>query len=157
MTDLDALEKETFSGKRRSFIRILFTSSILLFVAALFPFTRYLTPKPKPVVYPMIKVATETDVQPGKAFMFTYPAEDTPAFLIRLPTGELKAYSAICTHLRVPLRWDEEKGKIICLAHGGVFDPTDGHVVAGPPPRPLPQVLLEVDEEKNIYAFGLKS
>lgn len=62
--------------------------------------------------------------------------------IIRLP-NEYKAYSAICTHLGCIVDWDDQKQKIICPCHAGIFD-TNGSVVAGPPPRPLPSYLVKV-------------
>ena len=55
--------------------------------------------------------------------------------LIRTPK-ELKAFSAICTHLGCIVDWDEKKKEILCPCHAGIFD-VEGRVVAGPPPRPL--------------------
>jgi Rieske Fe-S protein len=49
--------------------------------------------------------------------------------------------------------WRQEDGHLECPCHNGVFDPATGEVVAGPPPRPLPKVLLRQDA-RGIWAVG---
>src|SRR3989338_7135204 len=56
--------------------------------------------------------------------------------LVRTPS-EVKAFSAICTHLGCIVDWDNQKREIQCPCHAGFFD-LEGRVVSGPPPRPLP-------------------
>ncbi len=68
--------------------------------------------------------------------------------LIRTPQ-EIKAFSAICTHLGCVVDWDGRKHEIVCPCHAGVFD-LEGRVVSGPPPRPLPSYLVKVINGK-IY------
>ncbi|WP_447385159.1 QcrA and Rieske domain-containing protein, partial [Streptococcus pseudopneumoniae] len=45
--------------------------------------------------------------------------------------------------------------RLECPCHEGYFSIEDGHVVQGPPPRPLPQVTLEV-QDGNLVATGMK-
>ena len=66
--------------------------------------------------------------------------------LIRTPK-EVKAYSAICTHLGCIVDWDDQKREILCPCHAGVFD-VEGRVVSGPPPRPLPFYPVSVMDGK---------
>ena len=56
--------------------------------------------------------------------------------LIRTP-DQVKAFSAICTHLGCLVEWNGQKKGIDCPCHAGLFD-LDGRVVSGPPPRALP-------------------
>jgi Rieske Fe-S protein len=90
---------------------------------------------------------------PGQAVSFAYPGEDDRALAIRLPAGELVAYSSICTHLACAVLWRAEAGHLECPCHEGVFDPATGEVLAGPPPRPLPRVRLREDS-RGIWAVG---
>ena len=64
--------------------------------------------------------------------------------------GEQKvhALSATCTHLGCQVRWDAESTRFRCPCHGGAFD-AQGHVVEGPPPRPLGRVDARVDETER--------
>ena len=62
--------------------------------------------------------------------------------IIRTPTA-VKAFSAICTHLGCIVDWNVQKREIACPCHAGFFD-TDGRVISGPPPRPLPSHSVNV-------------
>lgn len=65
------------------------------------------------------------------------------------------AYSAICTHLGCTVLAELQGGGIFCPCHGGVFDPRRGAiVVSGPPPRPLPQLPIRIDEQGRIVVAG---
>lgn len=90
---------------------------------------------------------------PGEAVAFRYPGVDDRALAVRLPDGRLAGYSAVCTHLACAVLWREQDGTLQCPCHDGVFDPASGEVVAGPPPRPLPKVLLREDS-RGIWAVG---
>jgi nitrite reductase/ring-hydroxylating ferredoxin subunit len=92
-------------------------------------------------------------LEPGRAVAFRYPTEEDPAIAIRLSDGVIVGYSAVCTHLSCAVLWRAEHGSLECPCHDGVFDPRDGDVVAGPPPRPLPRIVLE-ERGDEIYAIG---
>ena len=66
-----------------------------------------------------------------------------PALVIHTPEG-LHAYSAVCTHFACICKWDAGKGQIVCPCHDGFFDPLDGHVISGPPPKPLDQIAVNI-------------
>jgi Rieske Fe-S protein len=100
---------------------------------------------------PALKVADRLD--PGEAVAFRYPSEHDRALALRLPDGGLVAYSSICTHLACAVLWRAEENHLECPCHEGVFDPRNGQVLAGPPPRPLPAVQLREDDE-GIWAVG---
>ena len=57
--------------------------------------------------------------------------------------GEFKAFSAICTHQGCTVS-TVENGTINCPCHGSEFAITDGSVVAGPAPKPLPAQAIKV-------------
>ena len=58
--------------------------------------------------------------------------------------GELRAFSAVCTHLGCIVRSEPtDHHALYCACHGGMFN-RDGEVVGGPPPRPLPRYPVEV-------------
>jgi Rieske Fe-S protein len=50
---------------------------------------------------------------------------------------QYKAFSAVCTHVGCIMS-EVANGTIDCPCHGGQYKITDGAVVAGPPPSPLP-------------------
>jgi len=65
-----------------------------------------------------------------------------PVIVVRTPQG-FRAFSAVCTHLGCIVCWDAQRHLIACPCHAGAFD-IAGRVVAGPPPRPLPEFGVAV-------------
>jgi Rieske Fe-S protein len=67
-------------------------------------------------------------------------------FLVKSDAG-IRALSSTCTHLGCRVSYDPASKLIKCPCHGGVFTP-DGRNVAGPPPRPLPEVPARIDNSQ---------
>jgi len=97
-----------------------------------------------------------TAVSAGNLVNFSYPGEDDPAIALRLADGEIVAFSSSCTHLSCPVLWHKDEGALICPCHNGVFDERTGRVVSGPPPRPLPKIMLE-ERADGLYAIGTEA
>jgi nitrite reductase/ring-hydroxylating ferredoxin subunit len=89
----------------------------------------------------------------GQAVAFKYPSEHDPAIAMRLRSGEVVAYSSVCTHLSCAVLWHEATGDLRCPCHDGRFDARSGRVLAGPPPRPLPKIKVE-ERGDGIWAVG---
>ena len=66
-----------------------------------------------------------------------------PAIVVNTSQG-LRGYSAVCTHFACIVKWNKEIGQFACPCHAGFYDPLDGHVIAGPPPRPLPSIPVNI-------------
>jgi arsenite oxidase small subunit len=122
------------------------------------------------------KIANQSEIPLGGAKRFNYPTDDRPAVLIHLEKGdyevkssgnsnevrnlttdEFAAFDGVCTHLGCPSNWRSTEKGSACPCHGAVFSPIDGTVIAGPPPRPLPKIKLEIDANGDIYATGYES
>ncbi len=56
-------------------------------------------------------------------------------------------FDPACTHLGCRIKHSEEQNRYLCPCHGGVFD-ADGKVVSGPPPKPLEQHPVKVQDGK---------
>ena len=94
-------------------------------------------------------IASESEVAPGSAYKFK--DSGNPAFLVHLDTGDFVAYSAICTHQGCTVAYKD--GNLACPCHGSVFDPANGAaVVAGPAPRPLPEIPVKVEGGEVVKA-----
>jgi nitrite reductase/ring-hydroxylating ferredoxin subunit len=94
-------------------------------------------------------IASESEVAPGSAHKFKDSGE--PAVLVHLDDGDFVAYSAVCTHQGCTVAYKD--GNLACPCHGSVFDPADGAaVVAGPAPRPLPEIPVKVEGGEVVRA-----
>lgn len=72
--------------------------------------------------------------------------EEISVYVISEDGRNFKALSNTCTHLGCKVRWIAEKDKFYCPCHNGVFDKT-GQVLEGPPPRPLDQYELKIEDD----------
>lgn len=97
-------------------------------------------------------IANVDDVPVGEAHYFNYPGDEDHAILLRLTEERFVAYSGKCTHLSCAVYWSGERGQLVCPCHEGIFAPETGDVIAGPPPRPLPRIVLE-ERDGVIYAL----
>ncbi|GAA1149536.1 Rieske Fe-S protein [Kitasatospora gansuensis] len=104
---------------------------------------------------PPLKVAEH--LPKGQAVTFNYPGEHDRAMAIRLTDGSVVGYSTVCTHLACGVLWRKERGaegELYCPCHEGVFSARTGEVTAGPPPRPLPRVVMVEDDQGAVWAIG---
>ena len=76
-----------------------------------------------------------------------------PLLIVRESETECVALSAICTHMRCVLKWDDEGRTIECPCHDGAFD-RHGNVLSGPPSRPLPRYAAEIRAGEIIVRTG---
>ena len=67
------------------------------------------------------------------------------AWLRRDAKDKFTAFSANCTHLGCPVRWEADAHLFMCPCHGGVYY-KDGSVAAGPPPKPLVQYPVRINK-----------
>jgi Rieske Fe-S protein len=96
-------------------------------------------------------IARMTDAPRGSAVEFTDAQLKQPAVLVHLEDGDFAAYSAICTHRGCTVNYRD--GKLACPCHGSVFDPARGAAVeAGPAPKPLPEIPVEVRGDEVLRA-----
>lgn len=105
--------------------------------------------------YPTLEVARVEEMQPGSVKLFRYPDKNEPAILLRLADGNFAAYKQRCTHLSCPVHFAAGEGKLLCPCHHGEFDAATGAVLAGPPPRPLPRITLEIADGR-VLAKGVQ-
>lgn len=110
------------------------------------------------------------ELKPGDPFVLAYPMDPktkvvksgeakNTVLVVRYNPEELApevaqngvegivAYSAVCTHLGcIVSQWVADKKAALCPCHGGIYDLARGvRVIAGPPPRPVPQLPLKVE------------
>lgn len=68
--------------------------------------------------------------------------------------GGLIAYSKLCTHAGCPVGlYEPDLQQLFCPCHQSLFDVLDGaRPLAGPAPRPLPQLPIRVDDAGFVVA-----
>jgi cytochrome b6-f complex iron-sulfur subunit len=88
-----------------------------------------------------IAAAKVGELAPNSAKLFKFGS--SPALLINTAEGQLRALSAICTHLTCTVRYESDTSTLYCPCHNGRFD-LAGNVLSGPPPRPLETYEVEV-------------
>ena len=104
---------------------------------------------------PIRRIASMSSLPVGGSLVFQYPGPHDDCLLIRTAPGQLLAYSQKCTHLSCAVVCKVEEGVIRCPCHEGLFDLHTGRKLAGPPPRPLPRVTLDVRGD-DVYATGVE-
>ena len=129
---------------RRGFINWLLGTSAAAFVlSVVYPVVSYLVP-------PTVGESTAgtvtlpikpDDVKPNTGQIFKFGSR--PGILIRTSSGDLRAFSAVCTHLNCTVQYRSDLSQIWCVCHNGHYD-LNGKNVAGPPPRPLDTFVVNV-------------
>ena len=85
----------------------------------------------------------------GKVFRFG----NKPGLLVRLPTGEYRAFSAVCTHLQCTVQYKSDLSQIWCACHNGMFN-LNGEVLSGPPPSALEVYRVAVRGDEVVVSKG---
>ena len=144
---------EQEASKRRKFLNYLLgTSAGATLTAIFYPIIKFMTP-------PEVTAATQNSVvagrvpelaaNSGKVFKFG----NKPGLLVRTPAGDLKAFSATCTHLDCIVQYQPEMKGIWCACHNGRYD-LNGQNVSGPPPRPLEEYVVNVRGDEIVVSKG---
>ena len=106
------------------------------------------------VSYPPRRIEGAELLLPGSGLYFNYPTRNDPAVLLRSNDGEYRAYSRRCSHAGCSVDFDPSDRCLKCPCHAGTFDSRMGHVVFGPPRRPLDVIALQVRAGGQIWATG---
>lgn len=137
---------------RRQFTRFLTLTSFAMLAGNLWILARSLfhrTPS-----YPRQAVAAVDELAVGAVKMFAYPSDGDPCILVRTGSDSYVAYSQKCTHLACAVYPATDGKRLECPCHEGYFSIEDGRVLQGPPPRPLPRILLE-RRDGEVWAVGV--
>jgi Rieske Fe-S protein len=138
---------------RRQFTKFLTLASLGMFVGNVWILLRaWFYKKP---VYPATRVASLGEIPVGGVKLFPYPSPQEQCILVRLDEDSYVAYSQKCTHLSCAVFYAPEHQRLECPCHEGYFSVHDGSVLQGPPPRPLPRVVLE-KKGQDLFATAIE-
>jgi len=93
------------------------------------------------------KVPLEVAFRRNRVDGWRVVSEKSTAWLVRLSSNDVVAYSPQCTHLGCAYHWDQRRTEFICPCHNSVFS-IDGSVLEGPAPRPLDRFQTKVEGNK---------
>lgn len=145
----DGFSGKTLPGervKRRTFLNVLLGGGILGWLAAiLYPVISYFVPPAESGgTASSVKAATTDELEPNSSKIFKFGRK--PGLLLRLGSGEYRAFIAVCTHLSCTVQYRKDMGLIWCACHNGKFN-LNGINIAGPPPRPLEPLEVHIKGE----------
>ena len=136
---------------RRSFLDFLLgTTAGATILAILYPVIRFAIP-------PRIAEAEQTSVVAGKVDELmpnsgkVFKFGSKPAIVIDTPGGDIRAFSAVCTHLQCTVQYREDLQQIWCACHNGHYD-LNGKNIAGPPPRPLERYAARIRGDEIVVS-----
>ncbi len=132
---------------KRDFLKYILGGSILAWIASvLYPIFAYLKPpKQNEVEVSSVKVGLLKDIEKDSGQIVKFGTK--PVILIRNANGDLRAFSAVCTHLECTVQYRKDFGMIWCACHNGKYD-LNGRNISGPPPRPLDEYRVVVQGEE---------
>jgi|GEM_PF-42309 len=138
-------------SNRRDFLSYLLGGGLVAWaVSVIYPVLAYLIPpKQAGVEVTSVKVGKLSEIATDSGVIIRFGTK--PVLLVRTAAGDLKAFSATCTHLDCTVQFRPDMGVIWCACHNGKFDLT-GRVIAGPPPRPLDEFNVLVQGEDVLVS-----
>lgn len=130
---------------RRGFLELVFGTSLAGVIASVtYPVVRYLIPPAEGgETGAAVVVGRVDDLSPDSGKIFRFGRK--PGLLVRTADGEIRAFEATCTHLDCIVQYRKDLGLIWCACHNGRYD-LNGTNIAGPPPRPLTPLRVDVKD-----------
>jgi cytochrome b6-f complex iron-sulfur subunit len=131
---------------RRSFLDALLAVGFVSTAAAIaYPVGRFLVPPEsgEPVTQSVVAARAGT-LRPNSAAIFKFGSK--PGIVVKTADGEIRAFSAVCTHLDCTVQFKDDTSQLWCACHNGTYD-LGGNVVSGPPPRGLEKFVVNLRGE----------
>lgn len=135
------MTSERLLYNRRQVLRIGRKALIVIGVASLYPFGRFLTAKKNPLVEARVAInkmpLSENWQQLGQT-----------RFWLKQGNNEVEAMWASCTHLGCEVNYEQEQNQWACPCHGSRYS-SDGVPIKGPAVNPLHRAKLK--EKDGFY------
>lgn len=148
---MNSLSSSQKPNSRRDFLKYLLTGGILGFASVvIYPLIAYLKPpKQREVEVSSVKVGKLSEIEKNSGRIIRFG--NKPVILVRTATGDLKAFSATCTHLDCTVQYKNDQGILWCACHNGKYD-LNGRNISGPPPRPLDSFRVVIQGEEVLIS-----
>jgi len=149
--NINNVQMTSVQESKRNFLKYILSGGIVALLGSLlYPIFAYLIPpKQREVIVTSVKAGKLSDIEKDSGQIIKFG--NKPVILIRTSSGELKAFSATCTHLDCTVQYRKDMGMIWCACHNGKYD-LNGRNVSGPPPRPLDEFKVIVQGEEVLIS-----
>jgi cytochrome b6-f complex iron-sulfur subunit len=136
---------------RRDFTNVLLGGGLIAWLGSvLYPLVSYLKPPKVPEAkVNSVKAGAVKDFAKNSGKIVKFGRQ--PVILIRLQSGEFRAFSATCTHLQCIVQYRPDLKEIWCACHNGTYD-LKGRNVSGPPPKPLEEYTVNVVNDEILIS-----
>jgi cytochrome b6-f complex iron-sulfur subunit len=131
---------------RRRFLDALLTVGFVSTAAAIaYPVGRYLVPPDsgEPITASVVAGRVKA-LRPNSGAIFKFGSK--PGIVVRTGDGDVRAFSAVCSHLDCTVQFKSDTSQLWCACHNGTYD-LGGNVVSGPPPRGLEKFVVNLRGE----------
>ncbi len=115
--------------------------------------------------YPSSRLGNVQRLKVNEPLQVAYPDAEAPGVLLKLgkrveagvgPDGDIVGFSTTCPHKGFPLSYNAAGRTLNCPGHYSVFDCEAGGLqVWGQATQNLPQYILRVDDNGDIFAEGV--
>jgi arsenite oxidase small subunit len=120
---------------------------------------------PARLSYPSNRLANVSELKANEPLNVSYPDNDAPGVLLKLgkrvangvgPERDIVGFSTTCPHKGFPLSYNKSDRTLNCPGHYSRFDcEAGGQQIWGQATQNLPQYVLRVDANGDIYAEGV--
>lgn len=138
---------------RKKFLDFLLGTTLVAWLGSLiYPVSKYLIPPKSPNINPnSLEVGLLEEFTPNSSKILRFGR--TPIIVVRQPNGDFRAMTATCTHLDCTVQYKTDTQQLWCACHNGIYD-LEGNNVSGPPPKPLTQYTVVINNNKVIVTKG---
>ncbi len=148
----DTLDDTKVDWGRRFLNFILGCGVLGLMGNIIYPILRFVIPPATSEATVLNVVAAKSDeLAPNEGKIFRFG--NRPGLLVRLKTGEYRAFDAVCAHLQCTVQYREDLSQIWCACHNGLFN-YSGEVISGPPPGPLEVYQVGIRGDDIVVSKG---
>ena len=141
--------KKDKSTSRRNFLTQALTGWIVLSVLpAVYGMMEYIIPpRIRESILQSIGAGKISDIPQNGAKIVKFNKK--AVILVRTEQNQIRALSAVCTHLGCIVEYKPEQKIFKCNCHGSLFD-LNGKNIAGPAPAPLQPYRVELKQDEVI-------